>query len=122
MRAFRVRHDMTGANFREANLTNADFYYATLTGADFTDAESAERALATSYSETAEFTLAQLYSTASYQAHDLSGINLASNDLCRRQLRRPEPHQCEVRWCALTDARILSRSESTRSEPHQCGF
>ncbi len=62
---------MTGADFREANLTNTDFYYATLTGADFTGAEVRGASFYGS-----GFTLAQLYSTASYQAHNLTGVAL----------------------------------------------
>ena len=34
--------------------------------------------------------MAQLYSTASYQAHDLTGINLAGNNLSGLELRWSE--------------------------------
>ena len=83
--------DLTGANFRRANLANADFmgessvlceayfcppFPATLTDADFTDADV--RGAKLGYTG---ITLAQLYSTASYQAHDLSGISLMYNNL-----------------------------------------
>ena len=91
---------MTGAGFRLANLTNADFTYAvltdadfrnailtsttflstTLTGADFTGANIRGANFNNSYSGTG-LRLAQLYSTASYQAKDLSGIGLGGNNL-----------------------------------------
>src|SRR5262245_21083421 len=74
---------LTGADFHNANLTNGYFGGATLTGADFTGAQV--RA-ASFYRDPYFFpaggiSLAQLYSTASYQAHDLSGISLIYNDL-----------------------------------------
>jgi uncharacterized protein YjbI with pentapeptide repeats len=81
--------DLMGANFRKANLTNANFtryvgceteicylVHATLTDANFADAEVKGANL-----EGTGITLSQLYSTASYQAHDLTGVNLAGNDL-----------------------------------------
>ena len=66
-------NDLTGWNFAGQNLdqrlTSAN---ATLTGADFTGAEVRG---ASFYSTTdSGFTAAQLYSTASYQAGDLTGI------------------------------------------------
>jgi uncharacterized protein YjbI with pentapeptide repeats len=70
---------LNDANFSQANLTNVDFVEATLTNADFTDAEV--RGGRFSYTTTSGFTPAQLYSTASYQAHDLTGIDLSLNDL-----------------------------------------
>jgi uncharacterized protein YjbI with pentapeptide repeats len=79
-------HDLTGIrlggdnltswNFAGQNLTNASFRGATLAGADFTDAlvQGADF----SYSD---FTTAQLYSTASYLSHNLTGIGLGYHDL-----------------------------------------
>ena len=67
---------LSGAHFREANLTDANFHSATLTGADFTSAE----VRGASFWGTG-LTLTQLYSTASYQAHDLTGIGFGGNDL-----------------------------------------
>jgi uncharacterized protein YjbI with pentapeptide repeats len=74
-----VYASMTGADFRQANLDDANFYDATLTDADFTGAE-VRGANFDKYNGTG-ITLAQLYSTASYQAHDLGGISLSRNDL-----------------------------------------
>ncbi len=79
---------LTGADFRNAILTNAQFYDATLLGADFTGANV--RGARFSRIQTCSFrscsysggiTLKQLYSTASYQAKDLSGISLYAHDL-----------------------------------------
>src|SRR5262249_33928563 len=67
---------LTGADFREANLSNVNFEGATLSDADFTGTEV--RGVNLRFTG---FTLAQLYSTASYQVHDLSGIGLGFNDL-----------------------------------------
>jgi uncharacterized protein YjbI with pentapeptide repeats len=82
------RATLTSADFRQANLTNATFYYATLTDANFTDADirgaSFYRGGSCSYQcepVGTGITLPQLYSTASYQAHDLTGIDLGFNDL-----------------------------------------
>ena len=95
--------DLTSAKFVQANLTNANFYYATLhnadlrqanltnsnihhadlSGANLTGAEV--RGTDFSYNGNPEaLSLAQLYSTASYQSHDLSGINLGDSVLPER--------------------------------------
>ena len=91
-----------GANFREANLTSTGFNLANLTGADLCRHEPRQCVLLLCHSDGrrlhraevrgANFdnesyyggtgiTLAQLYSTASYQAHDLTRINLSDNYL-----------------------------------------
>ena len=62
---------LTGANFRHANLANASFSFATVTDADFADAEVRGADLSAS-----GFTAANLYSTSSYQAYDLSRVVL----------------------------------------------
>jgi uncharacterized protein YjbI with pentapeptide repeats len=71
--------NLTNVNLSHAELTNAYFWGATLTGANFTDAEV--RGANFGATSSVGFTAAQLYSTASYQAHDLSGIGLSYNDL-----------------------------------------
>jgi uncharacterized protein YjbI with pentapeptide repeats len=81
--------NLDGANFSAANLTNTGFRFVTLTGADFTGAEVRGANFdksgffngAYNYPPGTGITLVQLYSTASYQAHDLTGINLSYNDL-----------------------------------------
>jgi uncharacterized protein YjbI with pentapeptide repeats len=76
-------NDLSGWNFAGQNLTRADLGNTTLTGADFTGAEvrGASFFLNPFYSYLNIITAAQLYSTASYQNHDLSGINLSWNNL-----------------------------------------
>jgi uncharacterized protein YjbI with pentapeptide repeats len=79
---------VAGAHLRHADLTYAFFGGATLTDADFTNAKVRGANFATGARCGYNFacigtgiTLAQLYSTASYQAHDLSGVGLAGSDL-----------------------------------------
>jgi len=72
-------NNLSGWNFAGQNLKNADIASTTLTGADFTGAEI-RGARFWSYQGTG-LTLAQLYSTASYQVKDLTGVNLGYNDL-----------------------------------------
>ena len=88
-----VNRTLINADFSQANLTNASFastYYddhgnfyigADLTGANLTGAEvrGADFTHDSFYSIGSGITVAQLYSTASYQAHDLSGIRLGDN-------------------------------------------
>ncbi len=71
--------DLTGANLSGANLTGAAFRAATLDGVDVSGADV--RGADFNIAMTNGFTLTQLYSTASYQQQDLSGITLSSNDL-----------------------------------------
>jgi uncharacterized protein YjbI with pentapeptide repeats len=74
--------NLSNANVSNANLRNADLYVTVLTGANFTGAEVRGANLSYfSQSGSTPITLAQLTSTASYQAHDLSGINLGNVDL-----------------------------------------
>jgi uncharacterized protein YjbI with pentapeptide repeats len=73
---------LTSANLSQANLTDANFYSATLTGANLTgaDVRGANFFLGLDHRGTS-ITVAQLYSTASYHAHDLTGIGLGANYL-----------------------------------------
>ena len=66
-------------NFSESNLADANFGAATLFGVDLTNAEV--RGATFWHTTDSGFTSAQLYSTASYQAGDLTGISLGDNDL-----------------------------------------
>jgi uncharacterized protein YjbI with pentapeptide repeats len=74
---------LVDASFNQANLANANFRDATLTDADFigADVRGASFQLISFVGGGTGITLAQLYSTASYQAHDLSGISFEGNDL-----------------------------------------
>jgi len=75
-------NNLSGGNFAGQNLTNAGFGYATLTGADFTGAQVQGANFLRGYDGGGTgLTLAQLYSTASYQAHDLTGIGLGGSNL-----------------------------------------
>ena len=91
---------LTSADFTEANLSNVDFLGGTLTNAAFraADIRGGRFGVVYHYDEAfqleaigTQLTLEQLYSTASYQAkdlsrikfdrHDLSGVNFAGSDL-----------------------------------------
>jgi uncharacterized protein YjbI with pentapeptide repeats len=80
-------NNLAGGNFVGQNLTDADFSYAKLMGADFAAADvrganfETDLYLANFGVAGPGIALAQLYSTASYQAHDLSGIGLFGNNL-----------------------------------------
>ena len=71
--------NLTRASLRQANLTGAYFFGATLANADFTDALVNLANLSNTTDQ--GFTAEQLYSTASYKANDLGGIDLSYNDL-----------------------------------------
>jgi uncharacterized protein YjbI with pentapeptide repeats len=73
-------NNLAGLNLAGQNLTNANFADATLTGTDFTGAIVRGANLSRTYGGSG-ITFAQLYSTASYQAHDLTGIRLDGNNL-----------------------------------------
>jgi len=70
---------LTNADLRGSNLIGADFERAYLTDADFSGAVVSQAF----FEDTTGtgFTATQLYSTASYQSGDLSGIELCDNDL-----------------------------------------
>lgn len=81
---------LTGANLSQADLSSAILAGAVLTDANLTDAEVRG---ANFYHLLFGFgdgfgglTLAQLYSTASYKAHDLSAVNLSYNELASGNL------------------------------------
>ena len=94
---------LTGADFREANLTDAYFSGATLTDADFTDADDSWGELPTYVCTVGTgITLAQLYSTASYQAHDLSGIDFGDNDLAGGNFAGQNLTNANFIWSART--------------------
>lgn len=71
--------NLSGANLSQADLTGASFWSANLINANLTGAEVRG---AEFYNEDGTgITPAQLYSTASYQVRDLTGIKLAGNNL-----------------------------------------
>jgi uncharacterized protein YjbI with pentapeptide repeats len=77
--------DLSFRNLTMAYLIGADLTGATLTDADFANAEIRGAALRRVITSTGPrgtgVTLAQLYSTASYQDHDLTGINLSQTNV-----------------------------------------
>src|SRR5262245_48419535 len=77
--------DLTNADLSQANVSNAFFSGATLTGANFTGAEIRGARLDVIVAWQSLFgtgiTLVQLYSTVTYEAHDLSGIGFVFNQL-----------------------------------------
>src|SRR5262245_43288432 len=94
--AYLIGADLTGAYFY-AKLTNADMSQANLSGASFWSANfTGAEIRGAGFDRIATWrnccsprywlvgsgiAPAQLYSTASYQAHDLSGISVSQNDL-----------------------------------------
>jgi uncharacterized protein YjbI with pentapeptide repeats len=72
-------NDLSGWNLAGQNLTSAYLHGATLAGAVLTDAIVQKAVLRRTTS--GGFTKAQLYSTASWKAKDLTGIWLGDNDL-----------------------------------------
>jgi uncharacterized protein YjbI with pentapeptide repeats len=68
--------DLAGANFRGANLRNANFAYSSVPGADFSGADIRGAYFFASDAISA----AQLYTTSSYQAKDLSGTRFNDYD------------------------------------------
>ncbi len=108
-----TRAILTGANFANANVRDASFDGANLADANFTGAKfqgaSFDRVgicLATPYFCGVEggITLAQLYSTASYQAHDLSGIGLSFNELAGGNFVGQNLTNANFEWATLGPA------------------
>lgn len=72
---------LTSANFSHANLSGADLSEASMTSADFTQADVRGAGFAKTLHDGTGITLTQLYSTASYGNHDLSGVRLSGSNL-----------------------------------------
>jgi uncharacterized protein YjbI with pentapeptide repeats len=77
----RLSGTFTRANFLHANLTAANLNGANLNGASLSDAILSDAMVANATLSSTHITLGQLYSTASYKEHDLSGVQLVGNDL-----------------------------------------
>lgn len=86
-KSFLIGANLTNAAFQSANLTDASLSQANLTNADLSGANLSGADLTGALIQGAQFyglqggSVAQLYSTASYQAHDLRGIGLGGNSL-----------------------------------------
>jgi uncharacterized protein YjbI with pentapeptide repeats len=108
-------NNLAGGDFAGQNLTNANFYGATLTGADFAGADirgalfagvrlRSSNCRGCFYQVGTAITLDQLYATASYQARDLSRINLSANDLASANFSRQNLKDTVFQNVELTDA------------------
>ncbi len=102
--------DLTGTTLAQADLTNASLYGAILTDADVTGAEIRGANFNRYYQgDAGGLTTVQLYSTASYQAQDLSGIglsgyNLAGINLVGQNLAGASLINANLSQANLTDA------------------
>jgi uncharacterized protein YjbI with pentapeptide repeats len=74
-------NDFTNANLTNANLTNVSIVSSRIGNAVFTGATIKGANFSTLMGSPPQFTANQLYSTASYANHDLSGIQLNSDEL-----------------------------------------
>ena len=71
--------DLTNADLSQADLTGAYLNRVVLTGANLTGALVQRASIEVNSLGGSGITLPQLYSTGSYQTHDLSGIGLYGN-------------------------------------------
>jgi uncharacterized protein YjbI with pentapeptide repeats len=116
-------NNLASGNFAGQNLTDAHFSGATLTDADFTDADV--RSARFDYSTSMGFTSAQLYSTASYQSGDLTGISLDDNDLTGWNFAGQNLTNAVFRNATLTNADFtgaLLRKASFEIDYHGTGI
>jgi uncharacterized protein YjbI with pentapeptide repeats len=83
--------DLTGAYFGAANVTNANFTGAVVTGADLGNTRISKE---------------QFYSTATFQAKNLQGIQLWSNDLTGWDFSGQNLANAKLGWATLTNANL----------------
>jgi uncharacterized protein YjbI with pentapeptide repeats len=95
------------ANFSNADLTGADLSYGKLTGANFTGADVRGAKLSREFTHPGSgISISQLVSTASYQAHDLSGIRLRGNVLTNANLANQNLTDADFAGAALDGANL----------------
>ncbi len=97
-----AENNLRGWNFAGQNLSGADFYRALLTNADFNGALVA----GADFGDTTwdGFAAQQLYSTASYQSGDVTGIGLAENNLSGWNFGGKDLADADFYNAILTDA------------------
>jgi uncharacterized protein YjbI with pentapeptide repeats len=93
---------LAGGNFAGQNLTNAKFWEAALWDADFTDAEIRGAGFVGFHGR--GIPLTQLYSTASYQSHDLTGVSFVGNYLNSANFAGQNLTNADFNAAKLTDA------------------
>ncbi len=120
-----LKNDLSGWNFRSQDLSNASFYYdvnladadlseailrnvdfrgATLAGTDFSDAVVNGSRF---FDRTSNgFKAGQLYSTASYRNKDLRGIDLGYNDLTGWNLAGQDLCQASFDFSTVTNIEL----------------
>jgi uncharacterized protein YjbI with pentapeptide repeats len=116
--------DLSNANFLRATLTDADFTEATVKGSRFNRSEGSTYYPGAAVSGTG-ISLPQLYSTASYQAHDLTGIGLAWNDLTGGNFAGQNLTNANFVAAILTEANFDNadvRGANFRTRGHECGI
>jgi uncharacterized protein YjbI with pentapeptide repeats len=111
---------LTGVNLSLADLTGANLGGATLTNANFTAAEIRGAILGAQVypgfgGAGTGITAAQLVSTASYQAHDLTGVGLAYSgldgiNLSNQNLTSASLIACSLQNAMLTQAKLVGVS------------
>ncbi len=111
--------NLMSVNLSQADLTNANLGGATLTNVNFTAAEIRGANLAAQlYPGSGAGTgisVAQLASTSSYQAHDLTGVGLAycgldGIDLSNQNLTTASLLGCSLKNALLTQAKLVGTS------------
>ncbi|MCY2953390.1 MAG: pentapeptide repeat-containing protein [Planctomycetota bacterium] len=90
--------DLAGANFRTANLANADLTDAWIAQADFSAALG--------------FSPAQLYSTASYESHDLHGVRFGGSVAASGALNPDNLGNWNLAGQDLTDSLLASANSA----------
>jgi uncharacterized protein YjbI with pentapeptide repeats len=95
-------------DFRDARLTDADFTGADVRGASFSRGFCSPDTLCSHNYAGGGITLEQLYSTASYQAHDLHGIDLTGNILAGGNFAGQNLININFTNASLTDANFTA--------------
>lgn len=98
--------DLTNSDFTHSDLSFAQFSSTSLSGVSLTGTTIYRTIF--SYTTSRGFTFPQLASTASYQAKDLRGVNLAHNDLTGWSFRGQDISEASLEYATLIDADFTS--------------